>query len=227
VPRILDGAAQVVGGLVAGPLLLGAVLVDGATRAGYDPYRHGVSQLVLGDRGWVARVAFITCGLLVGAFAFTTRRCVTGGPGATWGPRLLGAAALGLVVAGVAPTDPALGYPPGEAEGMTAVGAVHQVGGALLFVGLIGAQVVWARRFAHEGRPGWAICSVVSAVLVGVTATAAGVVYRLVQRGVLATGPVGLLELVSFAVGFTWVCVLAGHLRRRVALAHSESDLRP
>ena len=40
-------------GVVAPVLFTSSYLVDGATRAGYDPLRHQVSLLSLGDRGWV------------------------------------------------------------------------------------------------------------------------------------------------------------------------------
>ena len=39
-------------GVIAGPLFVLVFLVEGATRAGYDPFRHPVSSLALGDHGW-------------------------------------------------------------------------------------------------------------------------------------------------------------------------------
>ena len=39
-------------GAIAGPLFVLVFLVEGATRAGYDPLRHPVSSLALGDHGW-------------------------------------------------------------------------------------------------------------------------------------------------------------------------------
>lgn len=207
--------ARLTCGIAAGPLLLGTVVLDGTTRPGYDPYRHGVSQLGLGERGWLTSTAFLVCGLLVAVFAYETMRTVDSGPGSTWGPRLLGATAMGLVLAGAFPTDPALGYPPGEAERMSVSGGIHQLGGFLLFGGLVGAALVWGRRFTRESRHGWATCSIATAVLLIASSLSAGVVYRLVQRQVLATGPAGLLELVAIALGFTWVLLIALDLLRR------------
>ena len=201
-------------GIVAGPLLLLAVVLDGSTRPGYDPWRHGVSQLVLGDRGWLARSAFVLCGLLLLAFASGVHRLVPTRAGADWRLRMLVAVAVGSVIAGAVPTDPALGYPPGATEeaGISLAGAIHQVGGTLLFVGLIGGAVVGARRFARSGRQGWAVYSIVTGVLVAATALSAGIVYRLVDRGVISTGPAGFLELTSMVLGFAWTALLARHL---------------
>lgn len=123
---------------------------------------------------------------------------------------------MGLVLAGAFPTDPALGYPPGVAQGFSVGGGIHQLGGTLLFAGLIGACFVWASRFACHGQRRWAIYSVVTGVLVTVCAFAAGVVYRLMQKEIVATGPAGLLELLSFAIGFFWVTLVALRLTRTV-----------
>ncbi len=73
----------------------------------------------------------------------------------------MGRAAVGLVIAGVVPTDPALGYPPGAPEpaSVSVPAAVHQVGGALVFAGLIGAAIVVGRWFSRHGNPIWARCS--------------------------------------------------------------------
>jgi hypothetical protein len=206
-------AAQLACGIAAGPILLGATLLDGATRAGYDPFRHGVSQLTSGERGWLARAAFVACGILIAVFARGAERA--GDPGGTWGPRLLGATAAGLVLAGLFPTDPALGYPPHEAEGTSLAGAIHQLGGFLLFGGLIGAAFSSGRHFARSSRPRWAAYSITTGTLVTTTALAAGVIYRLVQEEVLTTGPAGLLELISIALAFAWVLLLAVDLRTR------------
>jgi hypothetical protein len=38
-------------GVIGGPLFVTALLVEGATRANYDPLRHPVGSLALGDSG--------------------------------------------------------------------------------------------------------------------------------------------------------------------------------
>ena len=88
-------------------------LIEGATRPGYGARRHYVSQLSLGEGGWMQIANFLLCGLLSLCFALGLRRTLQGSTGATWGPLLLAVFGLGLIVAGIFVTDPALGYPPG------------------------------------------------------------------------------------------------------------------
>lgn len=62
-------AATLTGGLlacgaIAGPLFATVFLILGAARAGYDPLRHTVSSLAIGDLGWVQQVNFVIAGLL-------------------------------------------------------------------------------------------------------------------------------------------------------------------
>jgi hypothetical protein len=45
--------ALLVCGMAAGPLFTLAWLVEGATRANYDPLRYPISSLSIGDSGWM------------------------------------------------------------------------------------------------------------------------------------------------------------------------------
>jgi hypothetical protein len=56
------------GGALAGPLFVGTFLVEGATRADYDPLRHPVSSLALGPGGWVQTANFAVAGVLYVGF---------------------------------------------------------------------------------------------------------------------------------------------------------------
>ncbi|MGI5131787.1 DUF998 domain-containing protein [Pseudonocardia sp. CA-107938] len=51
-------------GVVAGPLFIVAVLLEGATRAGYSPLRHPISSLALGEGGWMQTATFLITGAL-------------------------------------------------------------------------------------------------------------------------------------------------------------------
>src|SRR4051794_21435385 len=77
-------------GAVAGPLFVVVFLAEGATRAGYDPLRHPVSSLALGDGGWMQTVNFLVAGSLSLAFAVGLRRALKAAPGpargSVWGP---------------------------------------------------------------------------------------------------------------------------------------------
>jgi len=195
-------------GAVAGVLVPVVLLADAATRPDFNVWRNGVSQLGLGERGWLQTLNFVVGGLLLLAFAAGVRRFLSPGRGGTWGPIVIGAAGAALVVAGLVPTDPALGYPPGAPEVVSVSGRVHNLAGLILFAGLSAACFVLARHFGRARR-GWSAYCGLTGVLVAGFATAAGIAYRLDVAGVLTSGPAGLLEHAAFLAGFGWIAALA------------------
>src|SRR5215831_8810792 len=95
-----------------GPLLFIVVfLIEGATRADYNPLRYPVSSLSIGGLGWIQAANFLMVGSLIFAFAFGLRRSLRASRGGTWGPLLIGLAGIGLFGAGIFTTDPVFGYP--------------------------------------------------------------------------------------------------------------------
>jgi hypothetical membrane protein len=201
-------------GVAAGILVPLVVLIDGATRTGYSLWRNGVSQLGTGDRAWLFATTFVIGGLLLALFAIGLRGALGGGKGGTWGPIMLVVAAVGFVVGGLVPTDPALGYPTNETGPASVAAAIHQVAGLLIFAGIAAAAFILARRIAEDGQ-GWAIYSRVSGVLIIALAFAAGIAYRLDSLDIWRPGPAGLLEQVSLVVGYIWLVVIARHYLRR------------
>ncbi|WP_084962884.1 DUF998 domain-containing protein [Thermoactinospora rubra] len=200
-------------GVAAGVLMPGLILADGATRPGYNLWHHGASQLGTGERWWLLTLTFVIGGLLLIAFAAGLRRALHPGKSATWGPVLTATAGVALVLAGVIPTDPALGYPPGQPEVVTAAGRIHGLIGLVLFVALSAAAFVLARRLRETSR-GWALYSRLSGILVIVLAFAAGIAYRLDVQGTLRPAPAGLLEHASLLVGFCWIVAIGVRLSR-------------
>src|SRR5262245_29812033 len=99
-------------GVIAGPLFIIVFLLEGPTRANYNPLRHPISSLALGEQGWVQTANFIVTGLLMLAYAVGLRRALQPRGGSWWGPVLVGVIAIGLIGAGFFPTDPVSGYPP-------------------------------------------------------------------------------------------------------------------
>jgi uncharacterized membrane protein YhaH (DUF805 family) len=155
-------------GVVAGPLFVTVGLLQMLTRDGFDPTRHPLSLLSLGDLGWIQIGNFVVAGLLFAAAAVGMRRVMHPGRGGTWGPLLLGVYGAGLIMGGVFVADPALGFPPGTPDGIPEQlswhGTVHSIAPALASVALIAACLVFARRFAARGQRGWAAVCVAVAV---------------------------------------------------------------
>jgi hypothetical protein len=156
-------------GAVAGPLFVLLIVGQATTRDGFDAVRHPLSMLSLGRHGWIQTANFLVCGLLILASVAGLRRTLEPGtPGRVWGTRLLAIYGIGLIWAGVFRTDPALGYPPGTPDGdpvrVSWHGMLHNFAPVGIGLALSAACLVFARRFAREGRRGWALYSVLAPV---------------------------------------------------------------
>jgi Protein of unknown function (DUF998) len=99
-------------GLLAGPVFVGVAVGQVLLRDGFDLTRHPLSLLSLGELGWIQVTNFVVTGLLSIAFAVGIRRVLHPGRGGTWGPLLVGAFGVGLVLGGIFITDPSLGSHP-------------------------------------------------------------------------------------------------------------------
>ncbi|BCB76111.1 hypothetical protein GCM10022251_67860 [Phytohabitans flavus] len=148
-------------GVLAGPVFLGSWLVQALTRDGYDPARHPISLLSLGDLGWVQIATFVASGALLLACAAGLRRVLRPGRAGTWGPVLVAVNGIGLILAGVFVTDAGAGFPPGAPEGaperISWHGALHEVGFAATAASWLAVCFVLRRRFVAEGRRRWAV----------------------------------------------------------------------
>ena len=179
-------------GVLAGPVFVTALILQMVTRHGFDPARHPISVLSLGEPGWIQIVNFVLTGVLSIAFAMGIRRLLAKGPGGTWGPILVACYGLGLIIAGAFLGDPGLGFPPGTPDAILEPswhGLVHDVGPPVAFVALIAVCFVFARRFALLGAGGWAgycRCTGVAALVCSVPGPAATV--RVLIAVVLTSG---------------------------------------
>jgi hypothetical protein len=155
-------------GVIGGPLFIAVVVIQELTRAGFDPKQHTLSQLSLGDLGWLQISNFIVSGLLFIACAVGMRRVLRGSPAGSWGPWLFGSFGAALIWGGVFVTDPAYGFPPGSPEGapeeISWHGILHAVAPTVAGIAIVAACFVFARRFARLGERGWVWYSVVAAV---------------------------------------------------------------
>jgi uncharacterized membrane protein YhaH (DUF805 family) len=170
-------------GTLTGPLFFAVAIIQALTRPGFNVRLNALSQLSLGDLGWIQVVSFLLTGLLALACAIGVRRLLKGQKGGTWGALLVGTFGLGLLVAGIFRADPGFGFPPGAPEGpampMSGHATLHAVGFFLSMLSLIVNCFVFVRRFGSTGQRGWLVYSVVSAVAFGwVSAVAAGLRLR-------------------------------------------------
>lgn len=198
-------------GALAGPLFSIAWFIEGLNRDNYDPRRHPISALSLGEFGWTQIVNFIVTGLLTLVLALGLSRALQFGRGKTWIPILITIVGIGFLGTGLFATDPLNGYPPGTPPMLlppTLVGSLHVVFASFIF-GLPIACFVMARRFDDQGERRWSTYS-------KSTAVAFIIVYLIAMAGFLQLPGVvnyaGLLQRISVIIGLTWMALLSLHL---------------
>jgi hypothetical protein len=131
--------------------------------------------------------------------------------GATGIPVAVGFIGAGLVVAGLFPTMPAFGFPPGTPNAFPTEippsAYVHVAAAIAFFGGMIGAPLVAARRFRRTNDPGWAGLSIAAAiaVLVLFSASSADPSGR-----PFVPALAGLLQRLAIVAGLGWMVVVAG-----------------
>jgi hypothetical protein len=202
-------------GVLAGPLFVTTFAAHGATLPGYQARRHPVSSLALGPPGWIQRANFGVAGCLYGALAVGLWHSAPRSSRSRVGAALVGAAAVGLLGAGAFTTDPVSGYPPGTPDALPGysgtAAALHDLLSIPTFLGLPAAAAVYARSFARNDRPGWALYSG------GTTATML-TAYGLASAAFNQAAPLvangGLYQRAAITTGFAWLTALAVHTLR-------------
>ncbi|MFE3659359.1 DUF998 domain-containing protein [Streptomyces sp. NPDC059165] len=167
------------GGVLAGPTFLVFGVAQGLSRDGFDFTRNAISQLALGEEGWIQTVNFLLTGALLIVGATGLRRVLRGVAGGTWGPLLVGVFGASFWAAAIFPADAGAGFPSGAPSTTTLSGhgAAHMLAGMVGYLALCAAFVVLARPLAASGHPGWSVASrlVPVAVLAGFMASAVSV----------------------------------------------------
>jgi hypothetical membrane protein len=202
---------------VIGPLLFIIVfLIEGATRPGYSAWRHAVSQLSLGEQGWMNNLNIFVCGLFLICFAFGLRLVLQPGRASFWGPGLALLCGVLFIIVAIFPISPALGYPPGVAPTYSLQGLLHALAVTIFFGSLSALCFVLGWRFVGDvDWKGWALYSRITGVGVPLFYIATSVVTTLDMNGLLPDAPGGLLQRIAIISGFGWIILLALRLLRQ------------
>jgi hypothetical protein len=170
----------------------------------------------------VDTVSLVVNGLLLMGFGLAVLDAFRSN-GWRWGPLLLVLAGFGITVAGVFPTDPAQGYPPGTPAGpavvSTPLGNIHAlVGAPATFGGLIAGCALFAWSFRKDRRwRRWAPYSLATALTIAACFVGFAV-------SAFFSGPAGVFERVAFTAAFVCVVALAIELLRRGVSDHIQAE---
>jgi hypothetical protein len=195
------------GGAAAGPLFIVVGVLQALTRTGFDPVKHPLSLLSVGDLGWIQITNFVVAGLLFLGGAVGMRRVLHPGRAGTWGPWLFGAFGVSLIAGGVFVADPGLGFPPGTPEGipdeMSWHGIAHSVAPVTGFLALSLACFVFARRSFGLRERGWAAFSVFTGIAIQ-------------ALGAIPNATMNFIPLwAAMVLGFGWASAHAARLMAR------------
>jgi hypothetical protein len=202
-------------GVIAGPVFVAVLLLEGAVRDGYRPLRHPVSSLALGPRGWVQSGNFAVAGTLFLAGAAGLARASEPVASSRAVPALIGAAGAGLIGSAIFITDPVSGYPLGTPDALTQpsrAGTAHNLAAVPLFVGLPAAALGCGWRSWRTGERRFGLYSAGSAVTMLTTMVLAGAGFGQSPRLVKVAG---LLQRTSIITGFAWLTALSARALRR------------
>lgn len=180
-------------GIAAGPLFLATWAAQAFSRDGFDPGRHPISLLALGEAGWIQSANFILTGSLYVAAGAGLRRVLRGRT--NWGPRFVAAFGIGLILAGLFVTDPGAGFPVGAPEGAGDVswhGMLHEVGFGIAQLSWTAAAVVFARLYSGRGRWG-SVAAIAAAFLIAAWPDAESLSVRLVIASAIQFGYLAVL----------------------------------
>lgn len=200
IPRLL-----LLSGVVGPCLFLLVLLLEGALRPGYDPWRYFGSELALGKRGRVQITNFLVAGLLICASVFGVVRVL---PASLWGGVFLGLFGLGLMVAGAFVTDPVFYFPPEIKEkGPTVHGRLHGMNFPITAGCLVISMFLFSGLFFSTGELAWAFYSLFSGIafIAFLVMMGAGVAQAIQSKG---EALVGLWQRCAIAAGWIWIAAL-------------------
>lgn len=158
----------------------------------YNALQQPMSQLALGEGGWLMAIGFCAMGIGILLLALTIWRTVKG---ATVAPMLLGVAGVLDFVVAVVHTDPT-GVP------LTAHGLIHNIVGLTTFVLHIVAMVV--AGFSFRTSPNWSSFSRATFVWSGCALVALFLMFVLGGLGFFGIG-----QRISEAARLSWLLVVA------------------
>ena len=194
-----------------GPMIFVIVfLIEDFTRVGFNPIRNLVSQLSLGDGGWINIINLILFGALTILFSLGIRsQSGESGKGIA-SPTLFMVLGCALILGGIFVIDPGLGYPPNSKPAFSMAGLVHQIAGLVIFVSFAANCLVTAKKLGKDAATkGFKIASIAFGIIIPVSWIIASIMISLEYSETLVPAPSGLFERVSLIAACGWMVLLS------------------
>lgn len=199
-------------GVIACPLFIVLVLIEGAIRPNYNSLLYPLSSLAIGDTGWTQILNFIFTGILIVIFSFGLKQVCKSDKGNFGGPMLVRMVGVGLIGAGIFVTDPIFGYPtdkPLVLRQFTFHGHLHDGFSMLVFICLPWACFVFRKYFIANHKKKWANYSAFTGFTFIGTFVLASMGFKQLSGFV---NYAGLFQRICIAIGWTWMTLLSLHL---------------
>jgi hypothetical membrane protein len=197
-----------------GPILFVSVfLIEDFTRAEFNPVRNLVSQLSLGDKGWINIINLVLFGVLVILFSFGIKYKSKNSSKDIASPNMFLVLGIALILGGIFVIDPGLGYPPRSEPTFSISGLIHQVAGLIVFVSFTANCFITAKKlgkYSNERR--FRILSIVFGIIIPASWIIASTMVSLEYSGTFSPALGGLFERVSLIAACVWVVLLSQKL---------------
>jgi hypothetical membrane protein len=180
-------------GIVFPPLWLVVLIVLGFVKPGFKQLTQAGSSESIGQYGWVQIANFIVLGIALVVFAFGLWQGFGDRLSGRIGSVLMALAGVGLVGAGVFSSD-------GTNRAVSFHGNMHMTFSLVLFLSLLIAGFVYARRFWDDRR--FAIYSMATALVIPASFALTFVI------------PPGLSQRLMLIIVWTWITILGLRLRK-------------
>ena len=150
---------------------------------------------------------FVAVGVLAIGLYRGAKQSLQGRDGGIWIPRLCLTFGIGMIVAGIFPPEPMLGFPPGSPNtlptSMSVNAALHGVGFFLAFTSLTATAFIFSARVARSSA--WRIYSTCTGLLIPL----------LLGLGFVSQRATSIAFIVVGIVAFGWVDAISWSLLKR------------
>ncbi|MEJ7677744.1 MAG: DUF998 domain-containing protein [Segetibacter sp.] len=196
-------------GIIAGPIFLLLVIVEGHIRDDYNALRYPLSSLSFGEHAWMQIANFILTGMLLVFFSRGWQGLNNTKKKKSKISILICLAGVGLIGAGVFVTYPLFGYPENKPLLIlqyTWHGNLHDAFSMLVFICLPWACFVFAGLCKEKDQKSCQLYSLFTGITMIVTFIIASMGFRQVE---ILKNVGGLFQRICIAAGLLWITSLA------------------